>query len=113
MLDVSEEKTYDDGRCGSESKYGLARQRGNSIILHLDPPANTQAADKIGYEDAQDTIDGPVVSDSHMTQVMSSKDQLMPHQAKEDGACHEPVLGVGEGRETAKEDVTYELWPIT
>lgn len=52
---------------------------------HVDPPAYAETANKVGNKDGKETIYGPVVCDAHMTEVMHSKDELVPEQTEADG----------------------------
>ena len=64
---------------------------------HIDPPADTETANKISNKDSQETIPDPIMGDAHVTQIMGSKHQLMPSETEEHGTGHQPVMGVRQG----------------
>ena len=55
------------------------------IVASL-PPAQTQTSKPVGNKHANDRVDLKVVSDTHMSSIMSGKDQLVPENAQKDSA---------------------------
>ena len=54
------------------------------------PPAKAEAADEVRNNDTNSGIDGKVVSDTHVTGVVSGEDKLMPEKTKERGTKEIP-----------------------
>lgn len=62
------------------------------------PPANAEATDEIGDEDADAGVYMEVVRDAHMPSVVGGEDELVPEEAEEDsGEGVVAVVEEGEG----------------
>ena len=63
------------------------------IVVPL-PPADGEAAEKVGDQDADAGVDVEIMSDPHVAGVVGGEDQLVPEEAKK--TAGEEVLGFME-----------------
>ena len=82
--------------------FGRVRDDVVNVVVAL-PPSETQTSEIIGDEHANDTVDVEVVSDTHMTGIMGTEDQLVPESANEQGRDFVPAV-VQSGQEHGKQE---------
>ena len=64
-------------------------------LTHIHPPADTKPTNEVSKKYGKEAVDGPIMGDAPVAQVVNGEDKLMPQKAQEDSACHKPGLGVG------------------
>ena len=88
------EETVRDGEEGQMFDIRIVLGAVGDDVVHVMvalPPAQTQTTDEVGNDYTNDSVDVEMVRDTHVTRVVSSKDQLMPEGAKTEGARNVPT----------------------
>ena len=83
------EEAMGDGEEGHEFDVGVMFGGVGDDVVDVVaplPPAQTEAAEKVGDDDADDGVDGEIMGDAHMAGIMGGEDQLMPEDAEEETA---------------------------
>ena len=81
--------------------FGRVRYNVVDVMVSL-PPANRQAAQEIGNEDADACVNMEVMGNAHMPSIVGGKDELVPEDAKE--GARKGVLAVLERDKTKRKE---------
>lgn len=106
------EEAMGDGEEGHLFDVRIVLGRVGDDVVHVVaalPPAEAEAAEEIGDDDADDGVDGVVVCDAHVSGVVRREDQLMPEQAQKDGAEGVPAPAQEIQAQTEQDAITGQL----
>lgn len=79
---------------------------------YVDPPAYAEAANKVSNKYGKETICGPVVCDTHVTEVVDGEDELVPEQSKADGTGDEPAMLIRISGGSSQEEISGDFRAI-